>query len=82
MKARAKNRLPLQILIIAALVVISGCNTSDPVVRPATYREPTEAELAAAHRYHGILYAEEDASHEWYFMREGKRCRLFSYRGL
>lgn len=82
MKARAKNLSPLQIVIIAALVVISGCNTSDPVVRPATYREPTEAELAAAHRYHGILYAEEDENHEWYFVREGKRCRLFAYRGL
>jgi len=48
-------------------------------VVPCGYWEPTCAELRKAMRYHGILFAQEDEKHEWYFMRDGKRCRLFGY---
>jgi hypothetical protein len=30
-------------------------------------------------RYHGILFAEQDDKGEWYFIRNGKRCRLFAH---
>jgi hypothetical protein len=42
--------------------------------------EPTREELRKAMRYHGILYAEQDDNGEWYFIRDGKRCRLFVYK--
>jgi secreted PhoX family phosphatase len=41
--------------------------------------EPSREELKEAMRYHGILYAEMDKNGEWYFVRDGKRCRLFAY---
>jgi len=42
--------------------------------------EPTRGELKKAMKYHGILYAERDKNGEWYFIRDGQRCRLFAYK--
>lgn len=43
------------------------------------YTEPTREELRNSMKHHGILFSREDENHEWYFMRDGKRCRLFAY---
>ena len=33
-----------------------------------------------AHKYHGILHSYWDAEKkDWYFLRNGKKCRLFGY---
>jgi len=43
--------------------------------------EPSERELAAAHRRHGINYSWEDNRGEWWFTNErGEKCKLFADR--
>jgi len=61
------------------LLVPSTPRAGDKALQIPVHWEPTEAELAAAHQYHGILYSEEGEDHEWYFIRNGKKCNLFAY---
>lgn len=43
--------------------------------------EPTEEELARAHRYHGTQFSEQAKDGSWWFTNErGERCRLFPDR--
>jgi len=73
-------------IVIAVLVIVGGraayadyqTMLRQKVISPG-YWEPTCIELRKAMRFHGILFAKEDENHEWYFIREGKRCRLFAY---
>lgn len=64
---------------IAWFVALSSPRAGVQGVQDPLYWEPTEAELAAAHRHHGILYSYEGEDHKWYFVRDGKECNLFSY---
>lgn len=61
------------------LLLIAACSNNDTIVRPPNYREPTREELRKAMRYHGVFFAEQDDDREWYFVRNGKRCRLFAH---
>jgi hypothetical protein len=61
------------------LIITFGCFNNDSRVTPSLIEEPTREELRNAMRFHGILIAKQDENHEWYFMREGKRCPLFAY---
>ena len=61
------------------VLVIGACSNGDITVKPSDYREPAREDLRKAMRYHGILFAKQDYNREWYFIRKGKRCRLFAY---
>ncbi|WAC06598.1 MAG: hypothetical protein OS130_10065 [Thermodesulfobacteriota bacterium] len=72
--------------VIAAFVIVGGRAAYADYqamlrqkVIPCGYWEPTRDDLRKAMRYHGILIAQEDEDHQWFFIRDGKRCRLFAY---
>ena len=60
-------------------LMVAACSNSNMTVTSSNRVEPTKQELRKAMRHHGILFAQQDDSGEWYFMRDGKRCRLFAY---
>jgi len=72
--------------IVAAALIMAGRSAvadhqaalRQKVISPG-YWEPTIEDLRKAMRYHGIFFARENENHEWYFVRDGKRCRLFAY---
>jgi len=65
----------LTILLITTL----ACSNIESEVSLSDFEEPTREELRNAMRFHGILIAKQDENREWYFVRDGKRCPLFSY---
>lgn len=66
--------------LIVLLMITFACSSNDIKVADSEHKEPTREELRKAMRYHGILIAMQDEkNHEWYFIRDGKRCSLFSY---
>jgi len=64
---------------LLALLLTVACSNSTIKATPANGSEPTREELRNAMYYHGILFAQEDNNGEWYFLRDGKRCRLFAH---
>jgi hypothetical protein len=76
-KVRRIRLLRYSYLLIALIIV--SCSKEDIKVKSSGYKEPTKEELRKAMRYHGILFAEQDDKGEWYFIRNGKRCRLFAH---
>ena len=69
----------MRFLSITMLIAVLGCTNTDLTVEAPEYWEPTQEELRQAMRYHGITFAEQDDNREWFFIRSGKRCRLFAY---
>jgi hypothetical protein len=67
------------LILLGLLVIIHLQRWAEGVKVIQDNFEPTREELKGAMRYHGILYAEMDKNGEWYFVRDGKRCRLFTY---
>ena len=65
--------------LLALLLTVACSNNSTIKATPASGSEPTREELKNAMYYHGILFAQEDKNGEWYFLRGGKRCRLFAH---
>jgi len=70
----------LLLLSIWELVVIGLRQQAKEIKVMQKLSEPTRDELREAMRYHGILFAEQDETGEWIFIRDGKRCRLFTYK--
>lgn len=66
--------------LLLGIFISLGCSNPEARVVPFRAEEPSVEELRQAMRYHGVLFAEQDESGEWYFRREGKRCRLFAYQ--
>jgi hypothetical protein len=64
---------------ILILLIVAACSNGDIKVTTPDSKEPTREELRKAMRYHGILFAKKDDSGEWYFLRDGKHCRLFAH---
>jgi hypothetical protein len=67
------------LFLIILLITTFGCSNHESKVSLSNPVERTREELRNAMRFHGILVAKQDENHEWYFMREGKRCPLFAY---
>ena len=67
------------LFLIILLITTCGCSNQESKVSLSNPVEPTREELRNAMRFHGSLLAKQDENHEWYFMREGKRCPLFAY---
>lgn len=67
------------LFLIILLITTFACSNHESKVSLSNPEEPTREELRNAMRFHGILVAKQDENHEWYFMREGKRCPLFAY---
>ncbi len=68
------------LFLIIFLITTFACSNHESKVSLSNPEEqPTREELRNAMRFHGILFAKQDENHEWYFMREGKRCPLFAY---
>ncbi|WAC07479.1 MAG: hypothetical protein OS130_14865 [Thermodesulfobacteriota bacterium] len=65
--------------LIIILIITFACSKQESKISLSNPEEPTREELRNAMRFHGILIAKQDENHEWYFMREGKRCPLFAY---
>ena len=65
--------------ILLLLVLVSACTNSNATVQPIGFKEPSREELKEAMQYHGVCFAEQDEQGEWYFYRDGKRCRLFAH---
>jgi len=61
------------------MVFFCACSNNEVSVQSSSYVEPTREELKSAMKYHGVCYAEQDDTGEWYFYRDGNRYRLFSY---
>jgi len=59
-------------------LTIVACSNSNIKVTSYKQTEPTRQELRKAMRHHGVLFAQQDDNGEWYFLRDGKRCRLFA----
>jgi hypothetical protein len=70
----------LKDLILLFFLFIAACSSSDATVQNIGFEEPTREELKVAMRYHGVRFAEQDNNGEWYFYRDGQRCRLFAYQ--
>jgi len=68
----------MRYLFILLFLLVAACSSSNITVNPSARVEPTRQELRKAMRHHGILFAQEDDNGEWYFIRDGKRCRLFA----
>ncbi len=51
------------------------------IVTIENYPERTVEELREAHAYHGIKFSEQGVDGDWFFVRDGKRCKLFAYLG-
>ena len=66
-------------LILLLFLFIAACSSSEATVQSIGFEEPTREELKVAMRYHGVRFAEQDNDGEWYFYRDGKRCRLFAH---
>jgi len=62
------------IIILLILVFISPRKA---VVIKNPNPEKSRQELRAAMKYHGVLFAFKENG-KWYFLRDGKKCRLFS----
>ena len=67
------------LFLIILLITTFACSNHESTVSLYNPVEPTREELRNAMRFHGIIVAQQDENHEWYFMREGKRCPLFAY---
>jgi hypothetical protein len=67
------------LFLIFFLMTTWACSDHESKVVLYHPPEPTREELRKAMRFHGILVAKQDENHEWYFVRGGKRCPLFSY---
>jgi hypothetical protein len=67
------------LFLIFFLITTFACSNNDSIVTSSFIEEPTQEELRAAMRFHGILVAKQDENYEWYFIRDGKRCPLFAY---
>lgn len=65
--------------VLVLILFLAACSNNEKTVQPSSHQEPTREELKDAMKYHGVQYAEEGDNGEWYFYRNGKRCRLFSY---
>ena len=74
-----KQRTLMRFLHISILLMLLGCSNSDITAKPPDHWEPSREELRKAMRYHGITFAEQDDTREWFFLRSGRRCRLFAY---
>ena len=64
---------------IILIVLIVGCSGKEATVQPVGFEEPSREKLKKAMHYHGVTFAEQDHDGQWYFYRDGKRCRLFAY---
>jgi len=67
------------LFLIILLLTTFACSNNESKVSVSNPEEPSREKLRNAMRFHGILVAKQDENHEWYFMREGKRCPLFAY---
>jgi len=61
------------------LFAITACSSGEARVQSVGFEEPTREELKHAMRYHGVVFAEQGNDGEWYFYRDGQRCRLFAH---
>ena len=76
------------IILLSFLCMMSTFNTSlllqlkqtAAVVIAVAVDKMTTKELAEAHAHHGILWSFQERDGEWYFLREGKKCKLFAYK--
>jgi len=66
--------LVLQISIASVIVVLVFRSGSEKVV--IGYSSPSLEMFAKKHKFHGIEWSFR-VGNEWYFIRDGKRCRLF-----
>jgi len=69
----------MRYFFLLALLITAACSNSTITAGTTNGREPSRQELRNAMNYHGILFAQEDKTGEWYFLRDGKRCRLFAH---
>jgi len=94
LSAATRNALKLSVVFIGGLlflmlmfatfqmILFLIATAHDPMnqkVVSSGYQNRTEEELKARHRYHGIKHSKQDENHEWFFMRDGKKCKLFDY---
>jgi len=68
----------MRYVVLFIFLTIAACSNSNITVTSSRPIEPTRQELRKAMRHHGVLFAQQDDNGEWYFMRNGKRCRLFA----
>uniref|UniRef100_A0A6H1ZQP6 Putative phosphate ABC transporter substrate-binding protein n=1 Tax=viral metagenome TaxID=1070528 RepID=A0A6H1ZQP6_9ZZZZ len=66
------------IILAATLGYLKWIDPMNQKVVSSGYQNRTEEELKARHRHHGINHSRRDENHEWYFTRDGKRCKLFA----
>lgn len=64
-------------VLAISLVLLTSC--TDAKMQEGHLHEPSCAKLRAAHKYHGILYSYQERNGQWYFNRDGKKCKLFNY---
>ncbi len=70
------------IVIIIAMVMgyqLYQDRLNRKIVTVENYPERTVEELKKAHAYHGIKFSEQGVDGDWFFVRDGKRCKLFAY---
>jgi hypothetical protein len=72
------GRFFMRYVFLFILLTIAACSNANITVTASKEIEPTRQELRKAMRHHGVLFAQQDDKGEWYFVRNGKRCRLFS----
>lgn len=75
------NRLTIYryLLIPLFLCAVSACSEGEAIVYSDVVKVPSRDELRRAMRYHGVMSAQRDEDGQWYFIRDGKRCQLFSF---
>lgn len=52
----------------------------EPLALQPRFKQASRQQLRKAMHYHGILFAQQDDKGEWYFVRDGERCKLFKER--
>ena len=67
------------LVLLIFLMITFACSNNNSKVTSSLIEVPTREDLRAAMRFHGILIAKQDKNHEWYFIRDGKRCPLFAH---
>ncbi|MBN2467484.1 MAG: hypothetical protein JXD19_04975 [Deltaproteobacteria bacterium] len=69
----------MRYVVVVLLLLMNACTEPDKVVVSSSQGSMSREELREAMLYHGIIFAEQDRDGEWYFVRDGRRVRLFAY---
>jgi len=65
-----KYLIPFLFILFTPLKIETAIPLGPPCVAPEI--------IKYAHKYHHINFSEEDKNHHWFFIRDGKKCSLFT----